>query len=211
MLSTIANPVIQAGTVNVQGTTTPQQVDQATLALVNSQIAANLGTPANLANVQVTGDRPATTPSNAISNVAATLPNVTSPPSSSIPTQTITATNQPPVGSTLSLLPATMLTPSVTNSTTTTPTKKTNELGLTDEQMLRLLQAGLGLFGTVGATTSLANRGTTNPVGLPTQTPPMYTDDYFTKVQQNYNRLLPAVPRDVASPLRDWYTSQYGA
>jgi hypothetical protein len=47
--------------------------------------------------------------------------------------------------------------------------------------------------------------------GIPTQTPPMYTDDYFTRVQQNYNRLLPAVPRDVASPLRDWYTSQYGA
>jgi hypothetical protein len=77
--------------------------------------------------------------------------------------------------------------------------------------MLKLAQAGLGLFSTLGVTSALSNRGTTNPIGLPTQQPPMYTDDYFTKVQQNYNRLLPAVPRDVASPLRDWYNSSYGA
>jgi hypothetical protein len=42
-----------------------------------------------------------------------------------------------------------MLPPSITNAPPTTPAKKTNELGLTDEQMLKLLQAGLGLFGTL--------------------------------------------------------------
>ena len=211
MLSSTLAPVVQAGTVNVNAPRTPQQIDQATLALINSQLAANLGTPANLANVQVTADRPSTTPSNAIGNVAATLTSQT--PTSSIPTQTITAPRETSVGDVLATLPASMLPPSVTNTTTTTSdNKKTNELGLTDEQMANLIKAGLGLFGTLGATSALSNRGTTtNPAGLPTQLPPMYTDDYFTKVQQNYNRLLPAVPRDVASPLRDWYTSQYGA
>lgn len=218
MLSTAADP-----RVTVTAPKTPQQVDQATLALANSQIAANLGKPANLStttnlpNVEVTAKNLSTTPTDAASIIAATLPALPNIPAAvtptpEIPTQTITAPKTPSVGDALALLPATMLPPSVTNNTATTPsdTKKTNELGLTDEQMLKLLQVGLGLFGTVGATSALG--GTNTPVtGIPTQTPPMYTDDYFTRVQQNYNRLLPAVPRDVASPLRDWYTSQYGA
>jgi hypothetical protein len=77
-------PVTQAGTVNVTGTAQPQMVDQATLALVNSQLASNLGTPANLGaqtnlpNVQVTGDRLAST--QEITNaILATVPNVTVP------------------------------------------------------------------------------------------------------------------------------------
>lgn len=214
LLSSVVDPRL-----TVTAPKTPQQVDQATLSLINSQLAANTGTPANLANVEVTAKNLSTTPTDAASIIAATLPALPNIPAAvtptpEIPTQTITAPKTPSVGDTLALLPATMLPPSVTNNTATTPTdtKKTNELGLTDEQMLKLLQVGLGLFGTLGATSALSNRGTTVPVGaLPTQTPPMYTDDYFTRVQQNYNRLLPAVPRDVASPLRDWYTSQYGA
>lgn len=207
MLSSVADP-----RVTITAPQNSQQVDQATLNLVNSQIAANLSTPSNLANVEVKGDRPSTTTADAVSNVAATLPINQPAPNAVDPRVTITGDRLTNVGDTLATLPASMLPPSVTNNTTTTPAKKTNELGLTDEQMLKLLQVGLGLFGTVGATSALSNRGTTVPVGsLPTQTPPMYTDDYFTRVQQNYNSLLPAVPRDVASPLRDWYTSQYGA
>ena len=209
-------PVVNAGgllsnvttpTVTVTAPKTTQQVDQAVVNLVNSQLAANTGTPANLANVEVTGTRPATT-QDVVGAITSSLPLT----NTSIPTQTITAPKLTTVGETLATLPSTLLPPSVTApSTTTTTTKKTNELGLTDEQMANLIKAGLGLFGTLGATSALSNMGTTVPVGLPTQLPPMYTDDYFTKVQQNYNRLLPAVPRDVASPLRDWYTSQYGA
>lgn len=259
LLSSITTP-----TINVAAPKTPQQVDQAVINLVNSQLAANVKTPTNLANVQVTGTAdkgmmsnndtasailntiaglpttPATTPTNNLANVevtaarpataqdvvsavTASLPinnntaaTVTTPTTNtSIPTQTITAPKLTTVGDTLATLPATMLPSTVTNTATTTTTtadnKKTNELGLTDEQMANLLRVGLGLFGTLGATSALTNRGTTNPVGLPTQQPPMYTGDYFTKVQQNYNQLLPAVPRDVASPLRDWYLSQYGA
>ena len=81
-------------------------------------------------------------------------------------------------------------------------------LGLTDAQLLNILKAGLGLFGSVAATTG----GTSNRYNaFPTQGVPMYSPEYFNQVQQNYNRLLPAVPRDVSSPLQDWYNSQYGA
>jgi len=78
----ISTPVTQGGTVNVTGTAQPQMVDQATLNLVASQLASNLGTNANLgatnnlANLQVTADRPATT--QEITNaILATVPNVT--------------------------------------------------------------------------------------------------------------------------------------
>ncbi len=67
-------PVTQ--TVNVTGTAQPQMVDQATLNLVASQLASNLGTNANLANVEITANRPATT--TEIANaILATVPNVT--------------------------------------------------------------------------------------------------------------------------------------
>jgi hypothetical protein len=53
-------PVTQGGTVNVTGAAQPQLVDQATLNLVANQLASNLGTNANLANVEITANRPAT-------------------------------------------------------------------------------------------------------------------------------------------------------
>jgi hypothetical protein len=302
----VSTPVTDGGVLNITGTTTPalnvggllsgavtptvtvaapktpQQVDQAVLNLVNSQLASNVSTPTNLANVQVTGDRglmssdnttsavlnaltglpttvtptqtitaqkPATT-QEIVSAITSTLPNITTAQANTIaeqvitsgrpvttqevisaitatlpavttPVTTTTATTTPEVkvtaqrpttvGDTLAAFPSTLVnTP--TTPTTVTTSEKTNELGLTDAQMANLLKAGLGLFGGLGGAAALSNMGsTTNPIGLPTQLPPMYTGDYFTRVQQNYNQLLPAVPRDVATPLRDWYTSQYGA
>lgn len=315
----VSTPVTDGGTVKVIGTSTPQQVDQSVLNLINSQLASNVTTPANLPTVSVTGDRglmsgdttntailstlaglsttpaattnlptttitaakPATaqeivtaitstlpnvtaaqaatvaeqvitsgkpvttqevinaitaalpsvtTPTTAITStvptttitapktplttqdlvgaITATLPAVTTPtvPTSNIPTTTITAQKPTTVGDTLAAFPATLA------PVTPPTTPKTNELGLTDEQMLKLLQGGLGLLGGLGGASLLGGGGTSTGVGgIPTQGTPMYNDDYFTKVQQNYNRILPAVPRDVASPLRDWYTSQYGA
>jgi hypothetical protein len=214
-------PAINAGgllgstltpTLTVTGANTPQQVDQSVINLINSQLGTNVGTPSNLANVQVTGSRPVTTPEvvNAITAALPTIPSTTA--AGATPEVKVTAQKSANVGDTLAALPSTLLPPTVTSpATTTTTNKTTNELGLTDEQMANLLKAAVGLFGGLGAA-SLAGTPTTPAVGaLPTQLPPMYTDDYFTKVQQNYNRLLPAVPRDVASPLRDWYTSQYGA
>jgi len=71
-----STPVTQGGTVNVTGAAQPQMVDQATLNLVANQLASNLGTNANLANVQITADRPAS--AQEITNaILATVPNVT--------------------------------------------------------------------------------------------------------------------------------------
>ena len=75
VLSSLANPVTQAGTVNVTGTAQPKMVDQATLNLVNSQLAATRGTPANLANVEVTANRPATS-QEIVNALIATVPNI---------------------------------------------------------------------------------------------------------------------------------------
>jgi hypothetical protein len=149
LLSSLAAPVTQAGTVNVTGTSQPQMVDQATLALVNSQLASNLGSNANLANVEITGNRPATT--QEITNaILATVPNVTlqqaqtqaevlvtsgqnikvsdlvSAVSSVSPTitnnvaeQIITAPRSTPVGQNLASFPSSLV--SSVPSTTTTP------------------------------------------------------------------------------------------
>ena len=40
---------------------------------------------------------------------------------------------------------------------------------------------------------------------VPLQQMPTYSPEYFQQVQQNYNTLLPTVPKDVVSPLQDWY------
>jgi len=83
----VSTPVTD--TVKVEAARTPEAVDQATLNLINSQIASNVGTPTNLASVQVTGDRPVTT--QEIANVvAATIPANTST-TTPLATQTITA------------------------------------------------------------------------------------------------------------------------
>ncbi len=84
--------------------------------------------------------------------------------------------------------------------------------GLTTSQLTNLATAGLNVAGILGATSALTGgTGGSRSIGaLPTQGVPLNSDDYFQAIQRNYNALLPAVPRDVASPLRDWYNSAYG-
>lgn len=290
--STTTPTVTNAGTVNVTGSSTPQQVDQAVLNLVNSQLASNVKTPANLANVQVTGTADkgmmsnndtasailntiaglpttsATTPTNNLANVEVTgqkptttqelasaitaavpsvtptqaaaiaeqvitsgkpvtnqevisaitaaLPTVTAPATVTtqpvVPEQTITAQKPTTINDVVTAAAIPLIQPSTPLEVTPVTSNKTNELGLTDAQMLNLLKGGIGLLGGLGGAALAGAGSSSGGIGaLPTQQPPMYTGDYFTKVQQNYNQLLPAVPRDVASPLRDWYLSQYGA
>ena len=43
----------------------------------------------------------------------------------------------------------------------------------------------------------------------PTQGVPTYSPEYFQQVQQGYNQLLPNQPRDVATPLQNWYNTPY--
>ena len=80
---------------------------------------------------------------------------------------------------------------------------------LTPGQIANIV-AGVG--GLVGGSAIASGGGSRGGVGaLPTQGVPLNTADYYNAIQQNYNRLLPAVPRDVATPLAQWYNSTYGA
>jgi hypothetical protein len=229
VLSNLASTQTTLPTVSITGNTGLMSGDNTNTALVNALsgvstavspvTAQTTTTPTSQTDDKTTSTIPTvtvTTPSLAppviLPPVIPTVtppPVVTTPTVPTVPTVTVTAPKEPPPVILPPVIPTVTPTPITPTTPPTTPDKKTNELGLTDEQIINILKASLGLFGT----SSLINKGTPTPVvgALPTQTPPMYTDDYFTKVQQNYNRLLPAVPRDVASPLRDWYTSQYGA
>jgi hypothetical protein len=68
-------------TLNVTGATQPKMVDQATLNLVNSQLASTVGTPANLPSVNVTGQGllSGVDTNTALAGVIAGLPSVTTP------------------------------------------------------------------------------------------------------------------------------------
>jgi len=145
VLSTIASTT---PTVNVSAPKT--QVDQATLNLINSQLASNVKTPANLANVEVTGNRPATT-QEVINAITASLPNV---PSVNVPTQTVVAEKPTSIGSTLAALPSTLV--STPASTTTTKTKETDPI--------KVAQLALSAAGLLGAGAALSN--TNAPTGF---------------------------------------------
>ena len=142
----VSTPVTDGGAVTVTAPTTPSlsnvlstiasttpavtvtapkatQVDQATLNLINSQLATNVGTPANLANVEVTSNRPATA-QEVVNAITATLPNVTSTQAQNIAQQVITSnrpvTTQEVINAITATLPA--LTTPVTTSTVPTQT-----------------------------------------------------------------------------------------
>jgi hypothetical protein len=93
VLSTIApvavsTPVADGSTVKVTAPKTTGMTTQEVINLVESQIAGNVGTTTNLANVQVTGDRLATT--QEIANaVIATIPNITTQQAQTIAEQVI--------------------------------------------------------------------------------------------------------------------------
>jgi hypothetical protein len=99
--------------------------------------------------------------------------------------------------------------------TTAAPPASSNPLSnLTPAQLSSLINGAVGLFGAVGAGKALSNMGGgggSAPRSIPTQGIPLNSEDYFKAIQQNYDRMLPAAPRDVATPLAQWYNSQYGA
>ena len=115
-----------------------------------------------------------------------------------------------------------------TGTTVTTPeTTQEATKNLTPQQISQLLKLGLGLFGGGGALAAAAKGlmgGSTGSAGtgatLPTIQPPTpftgtysgmnpYDAAYFQQVQQNYNRLFPTAPIEVATPLQSWYQTQY--
>jgi hypothetical protein len=104
---------------------------------------------------------------------------------------------------------------STTASTPTTPSKPTtptgSSTGLTTSQISNLLKAGVGLLGAGGVASAVGGSGGGNSFQAPTQTQPTYDPAYFNQVQQYYSGYMPETPRDVATPLQQWYTSKFGA
>lgn len=80
---------------------------------------------------------------------------------------------------------------------------------LTPGQITSILGGVGGLLG--GAAITSGGGGGGGVGALPTQGIPLNSQDYFNAIQQNYNQILPAMPRDVSTPLAQWYNSSYGA
>lgn len=84
----------------------------------------------------------------------------------------------------------------------------TGSTGLTNSQIANLAKAGLSLAGGAGAARALGG-GTNAPFQAPTQGMAEYTPEYYQQLQQYYNAYLPQTPRDVVSPLQQWYSQTY--
>ena len=84
--------------------------------------------------------------------------------------------------------------------------------GLTAAQIANLAKAGISLAGlTAGANalTNTGNKSTATPITYSGGGAGGYSPDYFSQVQSTYNQLMPRVPRDVASPLQQWYSTEF--
>lgn len=89
-------------------------------------------------------------------------------------------------------------------------TTGTSTSGLTNSQISNLLNAGLGLASLGAATSAVGGGGTTNTRQSPTQGTPTGDANYYNQLQQYYNAYLPQSPRDVVSPLQQWYSGTFG-
>jgi hypothetical protein len=112
-----------------------------------------------------------------------------------------------------------------TGTTVTVPgTAQEATKNLTPQQAYQLFKLGAGLFGGAGALTAAAQGlmggGTGGGMAMPSiQAPTPFTGtysgmnpydaSYFQQVQQNYNRLFPTTPANVAGPLESWYQTKY--
>lgn len=167
------------------------------LAALEAIVAANpeiIGSGALLTDAAA-GLTPTLTPNVGSSNVVTTTPTATTSSTPAVTTTTpVTATNTPTTTpTTTSVLPnaVTSVLPSVLTPSVITA------LG--------------GLLGGTVLSKATGGTGSTMPTAVPTQGIPLNSQDYFNAIQQNYNQIMPNMPRDVASPLAAWYNSQYGA
>lgn len=69
----------------------------------------------------------------------------------------------------------------------------------------------LGKAGALGVAANVAPTQTAAPLPAfrPENTAASYTPDYFNKVQEYYTGYMPNMPRDVATPLQQWYSQGY--
>lgn len=85
---------------------------------------------------------------------------------------------------------------------------------LTPTQLANLAKAGINVVGLLGATNAISNIGgnntaTATPITYSGGGAGGYSPDYFSQVQSTYNSLMPGVPRDVATPLQQWYSTEF--
>jgi hypothetical protein len=74
----------------------------------------------------------------------------------------------------------------------------------------------IGLLGGAGAGAALSNTGTGTISTPPSDTmigstTPQFGPDYYAAVQRYYNAYMPETPRNVATPLQQWYENKFGA
>lgn len=81
--------------------------------------------------------------------------------------------------------------------------------GLTLTDLLKALttMSSLGMLGG-GGTGGGGGGGTTTTA--PTTPVPVGNADYYKSIQQYYNTYMPQTPRDVATPLQQWYEGKFG-
>lgn len=86
---------------------------------------------------------------------------------------------------------------------------------LTPAQIANLARAGINVAGLLGGANAITNMGgggggnTSTPITYSGGGGGGYSPEYFSQLQSNYNSLMPNVPRDVASPLQNWYSTQF--
>lgn len=87
---------------------------------------------------------------------------------------------------------------------TTNPNALLGNLTLEDILKALTTASSLGLLGGGGG-----GGGGTTPMS-PTTPVPVGNADYYKAIQQYYNTYMPQTPRDVATPLQQWYEGKFG-
>lgn len=97
--------------------------------------------------------------------------------------------------------------PEITNTTPIDIPKIVSENpNITVNDLLKIITS----LGAIGAGSAIGGGGGSNVTFVaPTQTMPVNTDDYYKAIQQYYNTYLPEMPRDVATPLQQWYSGTF--
>ena len=90
---------------------------------------------------------------------------------------------------------------------TTSPSTLLGTLTLADILKVLAGVSSLGMLGGVG--TDGTGTGTTTTL-TPATPVPVGNEDYYKAVQRYYNAYMPQTPRDVATPLQQWYEGKFG-
>lgn len=85
--------------------------------------------------------------------------------------------------------------------------------GLSASQIANLAKAGVSVAGLLGGGAALSNVGGGSGVssvgGLSTQGTPMNTPEYYQSLQNYYSSYFPSAPKDVVTPLQQWYSGTF--